>query len=466
VDWEADCPALLSCRAFCRRRPLGRHSNHRAGYANLFTPMLVVLVMAVSGCSYMTLGPEISLSSDSTLAAYLCARQWDLPLPPECPTVRSKVWVRWCALDRPQDYQEVEIGDYGKDWGGWFVTNRIHYAFSPDGVRLAVASPRDLRVIHCATGTWRTLTGPDEVVTSFIWLDNEQLAYASCQIGTDKQRKSNTYFYRQRIDQSSHERRLIFAEDAGSFPEKGLGATEWPRERWSPNGVYVLYRTEGFRGDLKLLDVVAKTATVIAPRDYNFEGIAWKSDSSEAVCVGSKHGLPARAFLINARTLERHDFNEEFNAYFATDSKYYAPRIVSDWTPGDLYIIANDGKKGGCLVNPRPWKVIPIARVLIDRIVREGTLVLPEDQTVRLPWISWQPAKGWVTSSVAFLDKGYPRAMDFLVDYSGRFFVTLNESSMPGGGWKITPDGKRAVMLTSPDRLIVRELSLPALDTQ
>ncbi|MFZ5867825.1 MAG: TolB family protein [Thermodesulfobacteriota bacterium] len=422
--------------------------------------------MALSSCSYMIGGPEISLSPDSTLAAYLCARQWDLPLPPECPTIRSRIWVRWCTLERPQDYRDVEIGVFGKDWGGWFVTSRIHYAFSPDSRHLAAASPRDLRVIDCATGTWRTLTGPAEVVTSFIWLDDSELAYASCQIGTDEQRKSNTHFWRQGIDQSSHERRLIFAEDSGSCPQKGLGTIGWPRERWSPDGAYVIYMAQGFQGDLKLLDVASRAAAVIAPRDHNFEGIAWKSDSSEAVCVGSKRGFPARAFLINPRTLEKHDFSDQFNTYFDGDSEHYPPQIALKWTAGDQYFIANHSRKGGCLVNPLPWKVTPLARLLIDRIVREGTMVLSEDQRVRLPWIFWQPAKGWVSASVAFQEKGYVRGREYLVDYSGRFFVALDQSSASAGRWTVTRDGKRAVMLAHPDTLIVRELSLPSLGTQ
>ncbi|MEW6533032.1 MAG: hypothetical protein AB1473_19535 [Thermodesulfobacteriota bacterium] len=427
-------------------------------------PLLLGLVLAVSGCSLMTSGAEVTLSPDGTWAAYVCAEQWDLPLPPENPTIRSKILVRWCTLERPEDYQEVEIGVFGKDWAGWHVKNRVHLALSPDNRYVAVASPLDLRLIDCTTKTGRTLTGQGEIVTSFIWLDKERLAYASCQSDTAKQQTSRTNFWQQGVDQSFHERRLIFAEDSESCSERGLGSPEWPRERWSPDGAFVLFKTRAFRGELKLLDVATRTAKVIGSRDYNFEGISWKSDSSEVVCVGSKRGSPARAFLLNPRTLEEHDFSDEFNAAFVNDSGYRVPPIVPIWTPDDRYFIVNHSKKGGCLVSPRPWKVIPIARLLIDDIVRDRSLVLMEDTTKRPPWIFRQPAQGWVRVWVQFQEKGYPRGMDYLVDYSARVFVAFAESSSPGDGWKLTPNGKRAVRLASPCKLVVRAVSLPSSD--
>jgi len=245
-----------------------------------------------------------------------------------------------------------------------------------------------------------------------------------------------------------------------------LGATSWPRERWSPDGAYVLFKTQGFRGDLKLLDVATGATRVIAPRDYNIEGISWKSDSSEVVCVGSKRGSPARAFVINPRTLEKQDFSAEFNTFFGSDSGDYSPNIAPIWTPGDQYFIVNGGRKGGCLVNPRPWKVIPVARLLIHELDREGPLVSAEQATVRLPWISWQPARGWVKVGVQIPDKGYLRRKEYLVDYSGRVFVPLDESPAPTSEWTITPGGKQAVGLANSGRLIVRGISLPSLDAQ
>lgn len=429
--------------------------------------VLLSAFLSLTGCSYMTSGGEICLSPDGTWAAYVSARQWDLPLPPECPTIRSQIWIRWCKLDRPKDYQEVEIGVFGKEWGGWWPTNRVHSAFSPDNRHLAVACPRTLRVIDCATKAERIITGPDEPVTSVVWLDNDRFAYVSCSnVAQGKKRGSLIRFWQQHIDRDPSDRMLIFSHsEPHACLEKGLGSTEWPKERWSPDGKFVLFRGEGFRGDLNLLDVDAGTAKTIAPSGYRYEQISWKCDGSEAVCVGFKQTSPLVALVIDPRTGAKHDFSDEFNRAFRSDSQYSSPPMSRWWTPGDEYVIVNDPKMGGCLVSPRPWKLIPVAQLCVDRLTKEGLQVFAEGPGPKLPWIFRQPAAGWVRAWVQFQEPGYLRGKDYLVDYSGRLLVPVADSSAPGGGWKLTPDGKRAVKLEGAGNLLVREVTLPPLET-
>jgi len=429
--------------------------------------MFLLALVSLSGCSYLAGGGEVTLSTDGSLAAYISARQWDLPLPPECPTIRSTVRLRWCNLTRPEDYHEIEIGVFGRDWGGWNVKNRVHPVFSPDNRHLAVACPRRLRVVDCATRKERTLTGPREVVTSLMWLDKDVLAYASCCPDLKGQReKTPLNFWRQGVDQSYEERSLIFSQDQPSgCPGKGLGAIEWPMERWSPDGRFVLFSSEGYQGDLKLLDVASGTARVIASGGYTFQGISWKSDGSAAACVGFSRKAPVAAFVIDPRTGEKDDFSEDYQA-FARDSGSSQPVLAGLWAPGDQYLVVNHLRMGGCLVSPRPWKLIPVAKLVIGELLKDRSLALAEDPNERLPWVFWQPVQGWVKVWVQFQEQGYRRGMDYVVDYSGRSRVLLGKSDAPGAGWKLTPDGERAVKLEPPDKVIVRGLTLPLPDSQ
>lgn len=219
-------------------------------------PVLLLSALGcLSSCSYIAAGADVCFSPDSSLVAYVCADQWDLPLPPEMPTIRSKVSLRWSRLNQPEDYQAADIGVFGRDWGGWFVVSRIHSAFSPDNRYLAVACPRQLRVLDCQTREQRALTGPGEVVTSLVWLTADRLAYASCfRDGSGERGAACTSFWQQKVDGSDFDRELIFSQQGPHCcPEKRLSVAEWPRERWSPDRRFVLFRAEGFRGDLTLL---------------------------------------------------------------------------------------------------------------------------------------------------------------------------------------------------------------------
>jgi len=444
-----------------RRKRISGVSAARAGWM----PLLFVLALGgLSSCSQIIVGVDACFSPDSTLVAYVCSDQWDLPLPPEMPTIRSKVSVRWSRLNRPDEYQVADIGVFGRDWGGWFVANRIHSVFSPDNRYLAVASPRQLHLLDCLTKEHRILTGPGEVVTSLVWLSADQLAYVSCSLNRGGHREtSSTCFWLQRVDQSYVDRELIFSQQGSqNCPEKGLNVAEWPREHWAPDRRFILFRADGFQGDLKLLNVEERTVRVIAPGSHKFEGISWKSDGSAAACVGFSRTGSMLAFVIDPRTGEKFDFSDEFNRAFGDDCKYATPPMFRLWTPDDQYLVVNSLGKGGCLVKPRPWELVRVAELFVDRLVKNGPRVSGEDSSERLPWAHWLPVKGWVKIWVQRLGPDYPRGMDYFVNYSNLYFVPFGDSWAPGGGWQVTPNGRHAVKLESPCRLTVRKLTLAA----
>ena len=172
------------------------------------------------------------------------------------------------------------------------------------------------------------------------------------------------------------------------------------------------------------------------------------------------------AFLLDPRTGEKQDFSKELNKAFGSNSRFSPPRIPRRWTPGDQYLIVNDSETGGCLARPHPWTLIPVARRLIDHLGNDDSIVLAEEYERQLPWIFWQPAEGWVRVWVQVQEQRYRRGIDYWVDYSGRMVVPAGDSSTPGHGWQITPDGKHEVNLERHDKLTVRRLVLPTLRIQ
>jgi hypothetical protein len=426
-------------------------------------PLLFLLAVGgFTSCSQIAVGVSVCFAPDSALVAYVCDDQWNLPLPPEMPTIRSKVSVRWSRLDRPDRYQVADIGVFGRNWGGYPVADRIHSVFSPDNRYLAVACPRQLHLLDCQTKAHRILTGPSEVVTSLLWMSADQLAYASCTLNSGGQSgTTSTRLWLQRVDQSYVDRELIFSQQGSqNCPEKGLNVAEWPREHWSPDRRFVVFRAGGFQGALMLLNVEERTASVIAPGSHKFDGISWKSDGSAAACVGFSRTGPVLAFVIDPRTGEKFDFSDEFTRAFGDDSKYATPPMFRLWTPDDQYLIVNSPSKGGCLAKPRPWELVRVAELFVDRLIKKEPRVSEGDSSDRLPWADWLPVKGWVKMWIRDPGTGYNRGMDYFVNYSNLSFVPFGVSSAPGAGWRVTPNGKHAVKLESRCKLIVRELTL------
>lgn len=345
------------------------------------------------------------------------------------------------------------------------MQNRVHPVFSQDNRYLAVATPRGLVVLDAATGHGRKLSGPGEVVTSLVWLGPDQLGYAACADSGGKTGLQGTLrFWRQRPDETPADREMMFSfEEAYGCPGRGLGGMDWPRERWSPDGRFVLLPASAPSRELKLLDLKEHTSRILAT-GVLLEGISWKTDGSEAACVGFRGERPMVAFLLDPRTGAMHDFSAEFNEVFGETSNSPAPWISPLWAPGDRFLLVNHATKGGYLVRPRPWEAIPVGKLLVDHLAAEGTRVLAQDPSTWLPWVFRQPIEGWVRVWVQFDEGGYRRGIDFLVDDSGGSVRVLGESSAPGGGWKLTPDGTLAVKLEGPCELTVRNPNLPGIE--
>jgi len=114
-----------------------------ASYAVVRWAVVGCILALYAGCTYLSQSHVVEFSPDGRFFAYVIARQWDLPLPPEMPTIRSTVYVMWRALSEGSKTQRVKIDSFGREFGYW-GKDRVHLAFAPDSRHLSVVSPRRL----------------------------------------------------------------------------------------------------------------------------------------------------------------------------------------------------------------------------------------------------------------------------------------------------------------------------------
>lgn len=100
--------------------------------------------------------------------------------------------------------------------------------------------------------------------------------------------------------------------------------------------------------------------------------------------------------------------------------------------------MVNTSRRGGCLVQPRPWSVIPIGERLVDYLGgRFPDNELPSESDPRPPTIHPFPIAGWV--------EVLARGREYAVDYEVERVVRLDGSAWPTGGADsvVSPQGDR-----------------------
>jgi len=194
--------------------------------------------------------------------------------------------------------------------------------------------------------------------------------------------------------------------------------------------------------------------------------VSWKQDSSAAACISD-----SEAILIYPATGEIWDFSEKFNQTFRKPGEFSSPDIPPVWTPDGRYFLTNDLEEGGCMVCPRPWKVIPVSRLLLEHLSLNDDIKLYRENG-RYPWLFQLPAAGWLRARINIDLGGEPifpgsqvnlDAVDFAVNYEATQYDKLWRSDSPGGGWTITPDGKHAAIFNRSTYLTIRKVELPPI---
>jgi hypothetical protein len=216
----------------------------------------------------------------------------------------------------------------------------------------------------------------------------------------------------------------------------------WPLEHWSPKGRYVLYIKNPWLSDssICLLDVKSCNIklTFGQPKSHlitfgtdGSAGVSWALDESKVFCLAEVIEKGEQAFLVETETNQIFDCTKESSKDFNE-----APVLLPLWTTDGRCILANSyAGIGGCLIQPRPWKVVPIAKQLATRFNYNGPY---------WPVIFPLNISNWVGLNAPQLSKGKSGPPKYAIDYEGRESTFLFDDP---GIFACSPNGKRAATI-------------------
>ncbi len=422
----------LNVHAQCRRRTATALLLRWAALA-----LVTGSILALGGCSYTTSGPEIALSRDGARVAYVGAWKVDLPLPPELPTIYCSLSVRVhdLELDRPEHVEIAAIGSFGPK-SAPEDEKTVSIKFSPNGLHVLANGPHRLRVVEAMTGRINPVSRPSELVTSAAWISDDVIAYVVRHDRRGHSGKVTTRsFVRQGMKDGPEQRSVIYADEYWS-----IGGPEY----WSPNARYAICRAPK-SGLVMLLDVHAGEIREFGEKAYGAPHVSWKQDDSAVLC---RNG--AQTLLIETDSGAVTDLTQDVQATFGTKPYSSLPNLAPLWTPDGRYVVMYGFEQlEGCVVQPRPWRVIRTARLALKRL---GVTDMRWPHLYLVP----QAAAPWLSMWVA--------GTHYFVDYTAQHVIPTDDSRDWFNRWTLTPDGKTMFLLASHENLVVRPSNLPRTD--
>lgn len=412
------------------------HCRMRTSTARLLRWVTLALVagsvLTLGGCWYTTHGPDIALSRDGSRVAYVQAKKVDLPLPPELPTIYCSLSVRVHELDRPGHVLIASIGSFGPKSSPEDETT-VSILFSPDGRHLLANGPHRLRVVDATSGRISPVSRPSELVTSAAWIRDDVIGYVVRHDRRGHSGKVTTRsFVRQGVKHGPEQRSAIYADEYWS-----IGGPEY----WSPNARYSVCRAPK-SGLVMLLDVQSGEIREFGEKAYGSPHVSWKRDDSAVLCRNGPQTL-----LIETDSGTVTDLTQDVQATFDPAPHSSLPHLAPLWTPDGRYVVMYGFEPlEGCLVRPRPWKVIRPARPALKRLGMSDErwphlYLIPQ---AAAPWLSM-----WVLGT------------HYFVDYSAQHVIPTGHSSDWCNRWTLTPGGRRMFLLDSDENLLVRPSPLP-----
>ena len=389
---------------------------------------------------------QIYFSPDSSKIAFLWFEQWFIPFGNN-DIYKRYVHVYWCNTTDTENHKSVKVDTIGKEYAG-YVSIPTDLTFSPDSRHLVIFTPNHLSLIDLDTKKLSRLCKSEESVTSFQWLGNEMLGYATFSPSEDK---SSLTFWKQNINDNQDNRERIYCEEVEKeYVPLETPQIAFPMEYWSSKGKYVLFFTNFFtvNSKLKLLNVDKRSVLAFGrPRSYIeiFLGrsVSWKPDESSVFCVG---GIVAKgdtnwAYLVETETGNIIDCSKEIISTFKTK---YSLSLEPSWTVDGKYILANQHLGlGGCLIEPHSWKVIAAKQHLIEKLgVDKATSHI----------IFNLPIPNWVGVNAAGLQKNYA------IDYNMENITPLFDCTQ--GSWAFSPNGRYAAVIGYKKKLVLHSSHL------
>ncbi len=218
--------------------------SHRKKWLALFFVIAVlfctILFWWQVGAVVMHVGEAqaIRFSPDGSKLVFVWTDSWGIPLP-EGPIPKRNITVYWCDVSTRDVQRSVKVDTVGSKYSG-YNTVPIGFEFSPDSCHLAIATPNGLRLINLDTARLWRMSSRGEVVTSFAWLANDEIAYVThTNKGVRRKDKVDRTFWRQKISDGPNTRLFIYREEG--ITGRIDPWVEYPLEHWSPTGQHVIF---------------------------------------------------------------------------------------------------------------------------------------------------------------------------------------------------------------------------------
>jgi len=373
-------------------------------------------------------GSHLDITPNGKFIVWTREKHTFRPMGAEARLVKEARYVCWAAADCPARPAEMlvlqrTVAGYGPE------IEDTHLSVSPDSRHLGVISGKDILIIDMESGEHWSMS-PHEAagsISSFGWLGQDHFGYVTYTVP----RK----FWRRSLSDPSQKPDVIYQDPN----VEGSSRSKWPFEYWSPDGRHVVF--EGARGDTQLLST--ETGAVRKLSEWSGElRASWKPDSSAVVWTTSRmrYGRPGNysTYMLDLGEGEVVDLSDEFSPMFGIQRPEYEPL----WTADGNFLVGSDLSRGGYLIQPRPWTVVPI-----------GEILRKEEGLGYAPWIRRQIASGLVVA------RSGPDHT-WVMNYAGEVLQDL-----PSDGvfeWTVFPDGQKAAMLDKDMKIVIKKLDLPA----
>jgi len=411
--------------------------NLRLGIVGICVAIPISLVVALGGCSSEAFEgcSRVQVSPDGNWTAYLWEDRRVVQRGPEWYTIQQVVSICCSSSATPEKTKIVKVAEWGRSKMHDPLKAQTHFAFSPQGSRLAVVHPEGLLIVTLASGESHRRHIQQGLVSSLAWIDEDTIGYVTYETLADEGGKTIRTFWRERVNQPADKPVVIHHDTDVRYPVSNQAvlyeADGWPQEFWSPDGKYAVFRGAIDTDAAYLLDLATGNTRKL-PGSGALEYATWSHDGRRVLWYAHAGAHNTyNAFLHTIHEWETVDLSGKFQEVFGTPVSY--TRIELLWTPDNQFLVGSNLGLGGYLIKPVPWEV----RLIGKKLQQPGEAVPP--------YIRGQAVPGVLIASFA--------PDEAVVDYNGNILKKLG----PGGvsGWTVLPGGEQAVSVGLGNRITV-----------
>ena len=399
------------------------------------------LSAGLGGCVSSQQAEDVIFSPDGTKVAYVWRNRNESWMYEVSFSGTTSEYIGLSGEGIPEKLRTVEIRHVTRSpaFLARYVVSSPRY--NPAGTHVAFINEGRIDVLDLATGKRDFATPDEERVSSFRWLDDRRIAYATLLPPDDQPPPPGADW------DLPLKRKALLRHDIYQKPEvrEELFANRMELEQpafkvyWAPDTKSVLIVDAV---GVAFLDL--ETGALRRPVVEHFSkarGVCWKSDSSAVfVGYGWSHNQtgPKGGFLIDRETLKVTDLSEKLREALVMD--WFE---ALGWTADGRWIIVRSAMHTS-LVRPDPWRVIRLEREIDERLPRYMT-ELRQIRGLRPGWLSLET---------------HPFGRTYAIDYLARWIVPIADQA-----WALSPDKQRIAEVFGLGVVNIRDLRLPPVET-